>query len=124
MAYADESDKTDKSSSPKVNTDDEPVPNRESAALASLPKADTRIEVYQDHIGEYRWRLVNIQNGKILADGSESYVSKSNLVRALNQLRKVNLAKTPVAEVSLTQGERTLLQGQLNKEHGSERIDE
>lgn len=53
-----------------------------------------RFVIYEDQAGEWRWRLV-AGNGRVVADGSESYVSRSNVVRAVR--RVVELAA--VAEV-------------------------
>ncbi len=39
------------------------------------------LEVYQDRSGQYRWRL-KAKNGKIVADGSESYTRRRDVVRA------------------------------------------
>lgn len=41
----------------------------------------SRVELYEDKHGEWRWRLV-ADNGAIIADGSEGYASKSNAKRA------------------------------------------
>lgn len=34
-----------------------------------------RIQVYEDHAGEYRWRL-RAKNGRILADSGEGYTRR------------------------------------------------
>lgn len=43
------------------------------------------IHIYQDLAGGWRWRLV-AKNGRIVADGAESYSSRGNVMRALNTL--------------------------------------
>lgn len=45
-----------------------------------------RVEVYEDDQGEWRWRLVD-GNGRIVADGSEGYDSRSNAERAIDNVR-------------------------------------
>lgn len=44
-----------------------------------------KFDVYQDATGEWRWRLV-ARNGRIVADGAESYASKRNARRAARRL--------------------------------------
>ena len=41
--------------------------------------------VYQDALGEWRWRLL-AANGAIVADSGEGYASKSNAMRAAKRL--------------------------------------
>lgn len=48
--------------------------------------ADAQYEVYEDEAGEWRWRLVEA-NGRIIAESGEGYVSKSNLERAIENLK-------------------------------------
>lgn len=45
-------------------------------------------EIYQDKKKEWRWRLVNRRNKKIVADSGEGYHSKFNVVRAANSINK------------------------------------
>lgn len=49
----------------------------------------SRFVVYQDAAGEWRWRHV-ADNGEVIADSGESYVSKYNAERARD--RAVELA--------------------------------
>ncbi|HUF02839.1 MAG TPA: YegP family protein [Aridibacter sp.] len=44
-----------------------------------------RFEIYPGRTGEWYWRLV-APNGRIIADGSQGYASKSNCRRALNKV--------------------------------------
>ena len=46
--------------------------------------AKAGIEVYQDKLGEWRWRH-RAKNGKITCDGSEGYVSEYNARRAVRR---------------------------------------
>ena len=43
-------------------------------------------ETYQDEAGEWRWRLVEA-NGRIVAESGEGYDSKSNVERALDNVK-------------------------------------
>lgn len=43
--------------------------------------------IYQDQAGQYRWRLV-AENGRIVADSSEGYVSKSNVKRIIETIKQ------------------------------------
>jgi uncharacterized protein YegP (UPF0339 family) len=36
------------------------------------------ITVYQDDAGEWRWRIVDVQSGKILGDSGEGYANKGH----------------------------------------------
>ena len=42
-------------------------------------------EIYEDDSGEWRWRLRNRRNRKIIADSAEGYQKKGNLMRAINK---------------------------------------
>lgn len=42
-------------------------------------------EIYEDHVGQHRWRIV-AANGRIMADSGEGYASRSNARRALERL--------------------------------------
>jgi uncharacterized protein YegP (UPF0339 family) len=44
-------------------------------------------EIYQDKSGEWRWRLRS-SNGQLVANGGEGFASKSNVIRALESVRK------------------------------------
>lgn len=47
----------------------------------------SKIEVYKDRNGEYRWRLVS-SNGKVLADSGEGYKRKYGVIKAIAAVRK------------------------------------
>ena len=44
----------------------------------------TKVDVYQDIAGGWRWRLV-ARNGRILADSAESYIDENNAVWTIFQ---------------------------------------
>lgn len=44
-------------------------------------------EIYQDKSGEWRWRLRS-SNGQLVANGGEGFASRSNVIRALESVRK------------------------------------
>lgn len=44
-------------------------------------------EFSQDRSGEWRWRLRS-SNGQLVANGGEGLASKSNVIRALESVRK------------------------------------
>ncbi len=48
--------------------------------------AKTRFEVYKDKAGTYRWKLLS-QNGESVANGGESYASKSGAMNAVRKLK-------------------------------------
>ena len=50
-----------------------------------------RVQVYRDLHGEWRWRLV-APNGAIIADSSESYVSRWNAYRAARRFLRTDAA--------------------------------
>jgi uncharacterized protein YegP (UPF0339 family) len=50
------------------------------------PDSQGTFELFEDNAGEFRWRLRH-DNGNILADSGEGYVSKSNVRRALTSVR-------------------------------------
>jgi len=52
-----------------------------------MTDVNIKIEYYKDKAGEWRWRLRSKANGKILAVGSEGYVSKSFMLRQLDDLQ-------------------------------------
>lgn len=55
----------------------------------------TRVEVYQDAAGEYRWRLV-AHNGRIIADSGESYTTRGNVRRAVMRFKLLAAKALPV----------------------------
>ncbi|MGZ0746801.1 DUF1508 domain-containing protein [Haloparvum sp. AD34] len=56
----------------------------EGESFDTLPEEPSQatFEVFEDDAGEYRWRLVH-DNGNVLADSGEGYVTKHNAERAL-----------------------------------------
>jgi uncharacterized protein YegP (UPF0339 family) len=52
------------------------------------------VQVYEDHQKQFLWRLVE-DNGRIVADSAEGYVSKSNARRAAENFK----ATAPEAEI-------------------------
>ncbi|QLG62430.1 HVO_2922 family protein [Halorarum salinum] len=53
-------------------------------------------EVYEDRVGEWRWRLVH-DNGRIIADSGEGYASKQKAKEGLRSV-KTNAADADVVE--------------------------
>jgi len=53
---------------------------------------ETRIEIYEDSVGEWRWNLVH-RNGNIMADSSEGYKTKAGVIKALENVRKYMSSK-------------------------------
>lgn len=53
----------------------------------------TTIEVYKDHKGEHRWRLV-ARNGRIIADGAEGYTRKAGAQRAARRFLEIIVNET------------------------------
>lgn len=56
--------------------------------------AQPTFELYQDTIGEWRWRLV-ASNGKIIADSGGGYASKQGAKRGIKSVRN----NAPTAEI-------------------------
>ncbi len=56
-------------------------------------------QIYRDAASLYRWRL-RAANNEIIADGSEGYASKRNVMRAVGKLvnQMLNLEDIPVIE--------------------------
>jgi len=52
-------------------------------------------EVYKDKKKQFRWRLKS-QNGRIIADSAESYTRKSNCIKAMESVIKVNFENSKV----------------------------
>lgn len=50
------------------------------------PKKPFRLTVYRDRSGEYRWRLIRVKGGKIVADSGESYTRERDAWRAVKRL--------------------------------------
>lgn len=46
-----------------------------------------RIDIEQDHRGEWRWHAVSEANGKIVADSGEGYTREEDAVRAAKHVR-------------------------------------
>ena len=55
-------------------------------------------EIYQDKAGEWRWRL-RASNGNLVAITEEGYVSKDNVIRALDSVRRIAAESTDHVEV-------------------------
>lgn len=53
-----------------------------------------KFNIYRDNRSEYRWRLV-ADNGRIIADSGEGYVSKSEAKRAVERFKEA----APKAEI-------------------------
>ena len=53
-----------------------------------------KFEVYKDTVGEYRWRLCEI-NGKIIADSGEGYANKQDCEHGI-QLIKAQAPSAPI----------------------------
>ncbi|MFC7026766.1 DUF1508 domain-containing protein [Halomicroarcula sp. GCM10025710] len=64
-------------------TEDDTV---EDVPEVPAPESQGTFELFEDNAGEFRWRLRH-DNGNIMADGGEGYVSKSNVRRALKSVR-------------------------------------
>jgi uncharacterized protein YegP (UPF0339 family) len=52
----------------------------------TAPESQGTFELFEDNAGEFRWRLRH-DNGNVLADSGEGYVSKSNVRRAVKSVR-------------------------------------
>lgn len=58
-----------------------------AVTVADADESKATFEIYEDEGGEqWRWRLLH-DNGNIIADGSEGYASKSNVQRAMDEIR-------------------------------------
>jgi uncharacterized protein YegP (UPF0339 family) len=67
-----------------------------SVVEALRPPAQATFEVYKDHGGEWRWRLVH-RNGNIIADGGEGYSSKQAAKKGIKSVKR-NALGAPVEE--------------------------
>nr|WP_255665798.1 HVO_2922 family protein [Haladaptatus sp. DYF46] len=67
-----------------------------SVVEALRPPAQATFEVYEDHGGEWRWRLVH-RNGNIIADGGEGYSSKRAAKKGIKSVKR-NALGAPVEE--------------------------
>ncbi|WP_423745972.1 HVO_2922 family protein (plasmid) [Haladaptatus sp. SPP-AMP-3] len=67
-----------------------------SIVEALRPPAQATFEVYEDHGGEWRWRLVH-RNGNIIADGGEGYSSKQAAKNGIKSVKR-NALGAPVEE--------------------------
>ena len=63
-------------------------------------------EIYQDKAGEWRWRL-RASNGNLVAITEEGYVSKENVIRALESVRRIAAESKDHIEVGTDAGEAT-----------------
>lgn len=58
-----------------------------------------RIEIYQNHQGEWRWRL-KARNGRILADSAEGYQQKAKCWKAITSIHRNFTTKlVPIKEI-------------------------
>jgi uncharacterized protein YegP (UPF0339 family) len=46
------------------------------------------VEFYQDQAGEWRWRFIAAENGKILADGGQGYADVADATKALERVTR------------------------------------
>lgn len=58
------------------------------------------IELFNPRKRSWYWRLKSSRNGKIVADGSEAYTTKSSVVRAVKRLKTINFAALEAKEVN------------------------
>ncbi|AGN01335.1 hypothetical protein L593_06940 [Salinarchaeum sp. Harcht-Bsk1] len=75
---------TDDAASDDTATDEAAV-NDEATDDAS---ADATFEVYEDNVGEYRWRLRH-SNGNVIADPGEGYSRRSAVNEAVERIKRV-----------------------------------
>lgn len=57
-----------------------------------------KFEIYKDHLGEYRWRLL-ASNGRIIATAGESYTTLESCKTGIDSLRW----NAPFARVEIVQ---------------------
>lgn len=67
-----------------------------SVVEALRPPAQATFEVYEDHAGEWRWRLVH-RNGNVIADGGEGYSSKRAAQNGIKSVKR-NALGAPMEE--------------------------
>ncbi|MCO8244513.1 HVO_2922 family protein [Haladaptatus sp. AB643] len=67
-----------------------------SVVEALRPPAQATFQVYKDHAGEWRWRLVH-RNGNIIADGGEGYSSKRAAKNGIKSVKR-NAIGAPMEE--------------------------
>ena len=56
-----------------------------------------KFELYKDKKGEFRWRLRH-QNGNIIADSGEGYVTKANALNGIQSVQS-NCVEAPIKEL-------------------------
>lgn len=61
-------------------------------------KPTHRIELYQDRTKGWRWRLIRIRGGKVVADSGESYRNKSHALRMISEVVFLTPQSAPVVE--------------------------
>ncbi|WP_435101504.1 HVO_2922 family protein [Halarchaeum sp. P4] len=75
-----------------------PDPDADPAAVSveasETAPTGTRFELYQDEVGDWRWRLVH-RNGNIIADGGEGYARKAGALNGIESVKR-NAADAPV----------------------------
>lgn len=59
--------------------------------------------IYRDKRGEWRWRLSQ-RNSRVIADGGESYATRSNAMRAARRLREIAAQAEVKAQVEAHRG--------------------
>ncbi|WP_233274779.1 HVO_2922 family protein [Haladaptatus cibarius] len=67
-----------------------------SVVEALRPPTQASFELYEDHIEEWRWRLVH-RNGNIIADSGEGYSSKQAARKGIKSVKR-NALGAPVEE--------------------------
>ncbi len=67
-----------------------------SVVEALRPPTQASFELYEDHAGEWRWRLVH-RNGNIIADSGEGYSSKQAAKKGIESVKR-NALGAPVEE--------------------------
>lgn len=70
-------------------------------------KRKYRLQYYQAGDAKWYWRLLS-SNGKIIADGSEGYANKANLLRAVKKIKILNLEYLLVTGLPEKQEEQEL----------------
>jgi uncharacterized protein YegP (UPF0339 family) len=64
-----------------------------AAELRSLRHSQARFELYEDRVGEYRWRLRH-RNGNVVADGGQGYTRRHNAQKGIQSVRRNALGAT------------------------------
>ena len=74
----------------------------------------TKIDIYKDKAGEWRWRIIHA-NGNIMADSSEGYKNKADCVSSLDSVSKF-MAAREIATIKTNNCDycKSMEEGQLN----------